>query len=44
MREPNMELSQQTFYLQHGVHSSPIVLTVRLRVKNIVFFKYFNYF
>ncbi|KAL7071319.1 hypothetical protein ACQ4LE_009484 [Meloidogyne hapla] len=31
MREPNMELTQQTFYLQHGVHSSPIVLTVRLR-------------
>uniref|UniRef100_A0A915MR48 C2 domain-containing protein n=1 Tax=Meloidogyne javanica TaxID=6303 RepID=A0A915MR48_MELJA len=31
MKEPNMELTQQTFYLQHGVHSSPIVLTVRLR-------------
>uniref|UniRef100_A0A183BMV5 C2 domain-containing protein n=1 Tax=Globodera pallida TaxID=36090 RepID=A0A183BMV5_GLOPA len=31
MREPLMEMSQQSFYLTHGVHSSPIVLTARLR-------------
>ncbi|KAL3078792.1 hypothetical protein niasHS_014574 [Heterodera schachtii] len=31
MREPMMEMSQQSFYLTHGVHSSPIVLTARLR-------------
>ncbi|KAF7637201.1 hypothetical protein Mgra_00003376, partial [Meloidogyne graminicola] len=31
MREPNMELNKQTLYLQHGVHSSSIILTIRLR-------------
>ncbi|KAK0419418.1 hypothetical protein QR680_014133 [Steinernema hermaphroditum] len=31
MNQPNLECFQQTFYLTHGVHTSPIVLTVRLR-------------
>ena len=29
MREPRMEVYQQTFHLALGVHSSPIVLTLR---------------
>ena len=32
MKQPNMEIFQQTYYLNYGVHSSPIVLTSRLRV------------
>ncbi|PAV87276.1 hypothetical protein WR25_01388 isoform B [Diploscapter pachys] len=29
MHEPKMEFYQQTFFLSHGVHQSPIVLTVK---------------
>lgn len=32
MREPNLEYYQQTFMLTMGVHQSPMVVTVRLRV------------
>uniref|UniRef100_A0A914CZS2 C2 domain-containing protein n=1 Tax=Acrobeloides nanus TaxID=290746 RepID=A0A914CZS2_9BILA len=31
MNQPNMEMFQNTFTLTHGVHTSPIVLTIRLR-------------
>ncbi|KAH7731441.1 C2 domain-containing protein [Aphelenchoides avenae] len=31
MKEPKMEMFQQTFLLTHGIHSSPIVVTVSLR-------------
>lgn len=32
MKEPKAEYAQQTFPLSLGVHQSPIVLTVKLRV------------
>ncbi|TKR64184.1 hypothetical protein L596_024763 [Steinernema carpocapsae] len=32
LTQPNLECFQQTFYLSHGVHTSPIVLTVKLRM------------
>ncbi|KAE9556463.1 hypothetical protein FO519_000348 [Halicephalobus sp. NKZ332] len=31
MGQPNLEMFQQTFHLTHGIHTSPIVLTIRLR-------------
>uniref|UniRef100_A0A915D948 C2 domain-containing protein n=1 Tax=Ditylenchus dipsaci TaxID=166011 RepID=A0A915D948_9BILA len=31
MNQPNMEIFQQTFQLVHGIHSSPVVVTARLR-------------
>lgn len=31
LKEPQLEVNQQMFYLTHGVHQSPIVVTVRVR-------------
>lgn len=32
LREPNLELFEQTFPLTQGVHQSPMVITARIRV------------
>lgn len=32
LKEPKLELYQQTLMLTHGVHQSPLVATIRLRV------------
>lgn len=32
LKEPNLELFEQTFPLTQGVHQSPMVLTARIRV------------
>ncbi len=33
MNQPRMELFQQTFHLALGVHTCPVVMTIRLRVR-----------
>ncbi|VDM46253.1 unnamed protein product [Toxocara canis] len=42
LSEPNLEFFQQTFSLTQGVHQSPIVLTIRLRVCWLSSFDYFS--